>query len=301
MSEWEKITIKLPLEFSDIVSEFIITATSRGVELKDGESEGESLIIVWLTPREVENGLAADIEKFLREAFSGSEDSYSLQYGKILDADWAERWKEFFKPVRVGRNFVIKPRWELFEPDAVDLVIEIDPGQAFGVGSHASTALMLENIEWLWAHSFSDNDFAPSVLDVGTGTGILSIAAAKMGAGHVRAIDIDPEAVRIAAENVRLNGTEHTVNVSAAPLEKIREKFDVVLANIDRNTLRLLAPHLAAVLKPGGILLISGILTGQQDEVAGIFGKQGLSVIRATSGSGAGDTGLDEWACLALK
>ena len=300
MSEWERVTITVPADFSDIVSEFIITATSRGVELKD-DTSGQTVITAWLSRREVDNGLPAAIEEFLERTLPASAPRPGLEYREIMDADWSEKWKEFFKPIRVGRHFVIRPGWEPFEPGPGDLVIEIDPGQAFGVGTHASTALMLENIEWLWAHSSSDNDFVPAVLDVGTGTGILSIAAARMGAGHVTAIDIDHEAVRAAAENVRLNGTEHIVSVSATPIEKIREKFDVVLANIDRNTLRLLAPHLAAVLKPGGMLLISGILTGQQAEVAGIFAKQGLSVIRATSGSGAGDTGSDEWACLVLK
>jgi len=298
MSDWEQISITLPAEFSDIVSEFIISTTSRGVEIKDGKSAGENIVTAWLSRKEIEEGYAAQIEEFIHRTLAVSSARHCVNYKKIQDADWGEKWKEFFRPVRVGRHFVIKPGWEPFEPEPGDLVIEIDPGQAFGVGTHASTALMLESMEWFWERFSISEKPAPDVLDVGTGTGILSIAAAKKGAGRVTAIDIDPEAVRTAAQNAEINGTDHIITVSATPVEDITEKFDLVLANIDRNTLRMLAPHLVPRLRPGGILLISGILTCQQNEIADIFTKLGLSVVRATSGSGAGDSGTGEWACI---
>ncbi len=299
MPDWEQITITLPENFADIVAEFIISASSRGVELQDGKSEKETVITAWLSNQEMEQGIGAKIEKFIDRTMPASR--ARIEYSKIQDSDWSEKWKEFFRPVRAGRHFVIKPGWEPFEPGPDDIVIEIDPGQAFGVGTHASTALMLENMEWFWEHNANDDVFAMDVLDVGTGTGILGIAAARMGAGRVMAIDIDPEAVKTAARNARVNGVSDIISVSATPVEKIRRNFSLVLANIDRNTLMTLAPGLISVLKPGGTLMISGILTTQKEEIADLFGRQGLSVMRSASGSGAGDSGREEWACLVLK
>ena len=303
MSEWEKISITLPERSADMVAEFIISATSRGVEIQDAHGD-EVCVTAWLSTQEVECGMAGRIEDFIRQiqkAAGADAGVVTLLREDAGDQDWAEKWKEFFRPVRIGRHFVVKPQWESFEPEAKDIIIEIDPGQAFGVGTHASTALMLENMEWLWEQRRKDVEFLPWVLDTGTGTGILGIAAAKMGAARVTAIDIDPEAVRTARENAGLNDVGHVMRVNSTTVGEITEKFDVVLANIDRDTLRVLAADLAGVMAVRGILMVSGILREQRTEVEQLFSEQGLGVTRASAGSGAGDRGNDEWVCLVFE
>ncbi len=297
--KWEKITIDIPGHLVDIVSEFIISATSRGVEVDD--SSDLCSVTAWLTQEEMETGLLHEIEEFAKGlSYTPGHDAKAVEvcHEMVEDQDWAERWKEFFRPVRVGKQFVIKPRWEPFEAEERDIVIEIDPGQAFGVGTHASTALMLEGIEWVWNHMLQGR--RPAVLDVGTGTGILGIAAAKKGACLVEAVDIDPEAVRTASENAALNRVEHIMNVSDTRLHSFSRSFDLVLANIDRDTLKGLAPELTDRLVQNGILMISGILKNQQSEVAGVFSNLGLSLVRSSSGSGAGDSDSEEWACITM-
>ncbi len=297
--EWEKVTINIPGHLVDIVSEFIISETSRGVEVDD--SSDHCSVIAWLMQEEMHAGLFEKIKAFVRDHVTASEhgaNGIEVNHEGVQDLDWAEKWKKFFRPVRIGKQFVIKPRWEPFEAEDRDIVIEIDPGQAFGVGTHASTALMLEGIEWVWKQMPWDR--APAVLDVGTGTGILGIAAAKKGARHVEAVDIDPEAVRTAAENAGLNRVGHVMNVSDRSLHSFSQKFDLILANIDRDTLKNLASGLTDVLAQHGILMVSGILSNQQAEIASVFEALGLSLLRSFAGSGAGDTDSDEWACMIL-
>ncbi len=297
--EWEKVIIHIPDHLVDIVSEFVISETSRGVEVDD--STDHCSVTVWLTQDEVNAGLLEKIRTFVRHHVTASEhgaNGIEIDHQGVQDQDWAEKWKEFFRPVRIGEQFVIKPRWEPFEAEERDIVIEIDPGQAFGVGTHASTALMLEGIEWVWKQTPWSR--APAVLDVGTGTGILGIAAAKKGACHVEAVDIDSEAVRAAAENAGLNRVSHVMNVSDRPVGSFSQKFDLILANIERDTLKRLATELTAALAQHGILMVSGILKNQEREMTSVFEAMGLSLLRSFTGSGAGDTDSDEWACMIL-
>ncbi len=303
MSEWQRVIITLPQELSDIAAEFIISVTSRGVEVEDTACPEQIRITAWLSKQDMANGLLHRVENFVMDTVSDYQDGSTvatIQSDEVKEENWAEKWKEFFRPVRAGRSFVIKPQWEPFEAGVDDLVIEIDPGQAFGVGTHATTALMLENIEWLWDTRAWGPDFYPSVLDVGTGTGILGIAATMKGVSRVQAIDVDPQAVRTAAENAVLNGVDRVMTVNATPLAQLSERFDVVLANIDRDTLKVLAADLARRVSSSGVLMVSGILREQQPEVTQIFREQGLSVTRTSTGSGAGDTGTEEWACLVM-
>ena len=308
MTSWEKIEITAPAGIIDILSDFIISMTSRGVEITDQEEVSEqsycTKLTAWFSEKEMKEGLLEQLRQYagkLPARFHIDGDKISITHRAIQEENWAEKWKEYFKPVRVGRNFVIKPGWELFDAAADDIVIDIDPGQAFGVGTHASTALMLETMEWLWDQE-SWQSLLPSVLDVGTGTGILGIAAAKKGASMVNAIDIDPEAIRTAAENAVRNRTHKIMKVDSTPVNEIKGSFNAVLANIDHKTIKIIAEHLVRLLDTvHGILLISGILAEQQKEVIKIFQGSGLRLVRITTGSGAGDTGSGEWCCLVFS
>jgi len=174
----------------------------------------------------------------------------------------AERWKDFFKPLLLGRRLVIKPTWEDYLLDPSEVIIEIDPGRAFGTGRHPSTALCLRFLE-RWVRG------GEGVLDLGTGSGILAIAAAKLGARLVKALEVDAESARIARQNFELNRVEGKGEVCGTSLASLAdETFEIVVANLTLEeilpTLSLLGPHLAP---RKGILFLSGILRKEMDEL----------------------------------
>lgn len=186
-----------------------------------------------------------------------------LQVRTLREADWANAWKEYFFVHRVGRRTVIVPSWREAEytPRPDDVVLLLDPGMAFGTGLHPTTRLCLTAAEELVAPGCT-------VLDVGAGSGILSIAAARLGAARVEAVEIDPVAARVCEENVARNGVAGIVHVRAGTLyETSKEQFDLILANITIATLMKLHPRLAAHLKPGGIAVLSGVLAERADEL----------------------------------
>jgi ribosomal protein L11 methyltransferase len=209
----------------------------------------------------------------------------------IRDPDWGETWKKYFKPLRVSRNFVIKPTWERFDPKGKDIVIEIDPGMAFGTGQHASTRMCLEAIE---AILLEDRTFVKwHVLDVGTGTGILGIACAKLGAGRVLCVDNDEQATKIAQENVLINRVEDRVTVDDRDIATLTGHFPLIVANLTAKILNELYPHLIRLVSPGGYLVISGIIEQNKPDIEARFLGQILSLQRLITER--------EWVCYVLR
>jgi ribosomal protein L11 methyltransferase len=193
----------------------------------------------------------------------------------LAEADWAEAWKSGYDVLRIGRRLVVKPTWRDYTPEPDDLVITLDPGMAFGSGLHPTTRLCLEALEDYVRPS-------ASVLDVGTGSGILAIAAARLGASCVMAFDTDPLAVRVARENVALNQVESVVRVQARTAETSNLQspiWDLIVVNILAETIMDLGPALAANLSPQGILIASGIIAERTDAVLGSFGQNGLALV----------------------
>ncbi len=235
---------------------------ANGVEIRDGEvvpmpgdapPQGSAVLVGFFDERgEAERAGAA---------LGGRVDD-------VPDQDWGEVWKKGLAPVSVGRVFV-RPSWAAAEAPAGAVEVILDPGMAFGTGSHATTALCLAALSDLLAEAP-----AASVLDVGTGSGLLAIAARKLGAGKVRASDNDPVAVAVARENAALNGVE--VELGTEGLPEIPGLFRIVVANILANTLVELAPDIAAHLAPGGVAIVSGILLPQEDEVRVAYQRAGL-------------------------
>jgi ribosomal protein L11 methyltransferase len=202
---------------------------------------------------------------------------------RVGENDWAESWKENFHVVRLGQRFVIKPSWRDYTPAPTDLVIELDPGLAFGSGLHPTTRLCLQLFEEL--------DLAgQTVFDVGTGSGILAIAALKLGAKGVRAVDVDDIAVKVAQENFERNGytlatpipsTGGSIRVETAvgsATENGGRQWQVVVANILASVLVELMPDLVAALAPQGKLVLSGLIVGQDIEVAAAAAQHGLQI-----------------------
>ena len=179
----------------------------------------------------------------------------------FAEEDWAENWKKAFKPFRLGKNMVIKPGWMECEVREGDKVIEIDPGMAFGTGTHETTGMCVELVEKYVREGMS-------AIDVGTGTGILAIAAAHMGAGDVLATDIDRVAVRVAAENIRINGFESRIRCMAGDLlENVAEQADIVIANIIADVIIMMAAPVKAHIKDGGMFICSGISKERKQDV----------------------------------
>ena len=178
----------------------------------------------------------------------------------VKEEDWAENWKQYYKPFRLGKHMVVKPTWEPWDAQADDLVIEIDPGMAFGTGTHETTAMCVGLIEKYYQGG--------SLLDVGTGSGILAIAAARLGAKDIVAVDIDPDAVRVARENVAHNGLTDAIDVRRGDLlQGLNRAFDFAVANILAPVICLLAAPLKAHLTPGGRFLCSGVIAEAEAEV----------------------------------
>ena len=187
----------------------------------------------------------------------------------VEDEDWANAWKQFFKPVRIGK-VVIKPSWESYSREPDDVVVELDPGMAFGTGTHPTTQLCLSVLQDI----ISGDEV---VFDIGCGSGILSMAAAGLGAAQVQAIDNDPVAVKVARENVSNSGLAGTISVfEANSPAAIGGLADVVVANIIPAIIIDMSAPLAAKVRPGGRLIASGIIAEREDDVTAELQSVGL-------------------------
>ena len=189
----------------------------------------------------------------------------------VKEEDWAENWKQYYKPFRIGAHMVVKPTWEPWDAQPGDLIIEIDPGMAFGTGTHETTAMCVGLIEKYYRGG--------TLLDVGTGSGILAIAAARLGAEGIVAVDIDPDAVRVAKENVAHNGLENAIDVRKGDLlQGLSQQFDFAVANILAPVICMLAAPLKKHLTPGGVFVCSGIIAEAEQDVHDALLKAGYAI-----------------------
>ena len=217
---------------------------------------------------------------FLRERISSLGLDCTLDVIDVSDDDWANSWKKYYHPIKVGSRVVIVPAWEKYEPEDGEIPLIMDPGMAFGAGTHETTRLVMEQIE-----KYVTKDC--SVLDVGTGSGILSISASLLGAGRVNAYDIDPTAVRIARENAEINGCRNiSVNVSdllssVEPLE-----YDLICANIVADIIIRMSPDLFRFAHEGTVFIASGILVERREEVLSAMEKTPFRLISSAEENG---------------
>lgn len=208
----------------------------------------------------------------LESALSSFKD-ITMEKVIIDDEDWKDKWKEYFKPAKVGEKIVVKPTWEPYEPRAEELVIEIDPGMAFGTGTHETTSLCIKLME----KYISKGD---KVLDVGCGSGILAIGAALLGAGEVLGVEIDPVAVKIAEENIRLNKVENVAEAKYGDLTKgVDFKADLVVANLMADLVKLLSEDVAKHMEKEAYYISSGILDEQVVSVADYMRTLGFKIL----------------------
>ena len=211
-------------------------------------------------------------KKVLRE--SGLSSDFTFDYLYLSERDWNESWKKRFIPIDVGRNLSILPPWEGAPSGRIPLII--DPGMAFGTGHHETTKTCLMLIEKYVTSTIPSLHF----LDVGTGTGILSIAAAKLGFTYVVGVDIDPLAVDAARRNAGLNSLTN-IEIREGGISEVKATFDMIAANLMSEVLVLIAPEIASRLNTPGIAILSGMLVGQEDDVINAMEKEGLSLIES--------------------
>jgi len=299
--EWIQLSYEVPDAMVDAIAEFLIELSSSGVGIDNRTLDTFSLESLEETPTKTvtayfpSDGTLEEkiriIKAYLVEISPDFPD-FSYQepaIARITDEDWSTSWKEHFKPLRVGKNLVIKPTWEAFPAGPDDILLEIDPGMAFGTGTHPTTMLCLTVLEKILSGQRGTETLL-TALDVGTGSGILTIAAAKLGISHISAVDIDPEAVKVAQENCLLNGVAEQVSVSDTPLAMISGSFDIVLANILAEDLVRMAPELSARLNPGGLLVLSGILVEKETMVVDGYANSNLTLMEICREG--------EWSCI---
>jgi len=208
----------------------------------------------------------------------------------VAEEDWANGWKQYYETIHLTDRLVINPSWIEYKPAAGEIVVSLDPGSAFGTGTHETTRMCLRFVE----DAFDRAPAPPrTVLDVGTGTGILGIAAALLGARRVLGIDTDPVAVEVAAKNAKQNGVAAAFRAEGTPLSRVEGEFDLVLGNLIAEILVDLSDAIVARCAPGGRMILSGILTEKSGWVAEEYGRHGASVI--------GDATDGEWSALLLR
>ncbi len=194
----------------------------------------------------------------------------TIETALICDEDWANNWKKYYKPFKIAEDIIIKPTWEDYDAQGNEKIIEIDPGMAFGTGTHETTAMCAEILAKHIKEGFS-------VANIGCGTGILSIIAAKCGAGLVDAVDNDIVAVKVAEDNVKLNGCDSVINIIHGTMDDLPErKYDLIAANIIADVIIGFAGQVPGYLKKNGMFVASGIIRQRQDEVINAYKRAGL-------------------------
>ena len=286
-SFWSEIRVEVPVEYGEIIAEVFQDEGAGGVVyddplirqkvvLRDDEYFGKELdanipsrfgLRVYYP---VDDRLGERIERLKQKIAEILGHPPVFELKQVQEEDWAEAWKSYFKPEHIGK-IVIKPSWEEYSPLPNEFVIELDPGMAFGTGTHPTTRLCLKMLPEVVTSE-------TVLLDLGTGSGILALAAAKLGASKIVATDIDPLAVRVAKQNFIRNGAEELIQVYESDLleRPLPTKFNMVIANIITNAILQVVPHISKVLEKGGLFLASGIIEERFDEVKTALEQHGF-------------------------
>ncbi len=301
-NEWVVIEIKVKGEFVDLVSAVLDDYGCSGTVIEERALDTFDVPDDVLNPKEVyclktyfdavssPQLLVSTLENGFNEIPLLEKEIQSVSLGDAVDLeDWAEGWKQNFSSFRIGENLVIRPSWEEYTPELGEVVVEIDPGMAFGTGTHETTQLCLEMI----AELLKQTDAPQDMLDVGTGSGILALGAAALGCRKIVANDIDPIACNIARENIIKNRYDSRIEISEYLLEDLPGQHDLVVANILAEENVRLRHAFLEHLRPGGWLVLSGILKEKEGLVQDGFADLGLKSFPSRY--------KDEWVCLLFQ
>ena len=298
--DWLEVTVRTNTAGADMISELLISAGAKGTSIEDRfdafseptdatqwdlidpsvieKMDEDTLVHAYFpaetTSRETIESLRARLATLTPEWLGFDAGKRELEIANVREEDWAENWKKYYKPFRVGKHLVVRPVWEKYEPQAGDKIISIDPGMAFGNGTHETTSMCLGLVEDYIKPGYE-------VLDVGTGSGILAIASVLMGAQSALGVDLDPVAVRVANENIERNGLSDRVHAQVGDLVKgIDTQADVVFANIIADAVIMLSRAVRAHMKPGGVFICSGIILEREQDVLDALSEAGFTVDR---------------------
>lgn len=275
---WVQVSIETSKSAEDALSYLLIEEMgASGVQIEDDVSNHEkTTMIVYFPSDDIVGERLNKIKQTIDEIRNLGIDvgKGKISFRNFDEYDWHSAWKRYFKPLLIGERIIVYPSWEdISEFSSRDIAIQIDPGMAFGTGKHSTTILSLEMLE-------KTIKGGEKVLDVGTGSGILAIASAKLGAKDVFAIDIDPVAVSIAKENLKINGVANKVRVICGNLASpIRDKYDVVVSNILTKVLLSMVLDIKSRLNPNGYWILSGILEAEKSEVESALVREDFHIL----------------------
>ena len=303
VGEWTqiKVTVKLPLlddvvAVMNMISNYLQIEDYSDIDLKTcyGDLIDEKILNADKTIASVSvylpaDGGVADTVSFLRDRFDALKIEAKIEISGVNEEDWANSWKAYYKPIRIGERIVIVPAWEKYEPREGDIIVRMDPGMAFGTGTHETTRLVISLLEKYITGG-------ESVLDVGCGSGILAICASKLGAKLCKAYDIDPVAVKVARENIKDSGLDNvTCDVSdlLRQVDKAYAPYKVICANIVADIIIRMTPDVGELMDENSVILASGIIVERSEDVIECFEKNGFTVIERVEENG--------WCALAVK
>lgn len=307
--KWCEVSIQTTHEATEIIAEIFRDLGASGVVIEDPELVNDYIIsgkwdytdIPIATETEVVtekaylpvNGeLDGRLKSFELELAALKERGVSIAPGiittcELQDEDWSDTWKQYFHVEKPGERIVIKPTWESYEAKEGELVVELDPGAAFGTGTHATTSMCIKELEQLVKPGMT-------VFDVGTGSGILSIISAKLGAKDIQAVDYDDSVIKIVEENLAQNNVQDIVSVAQSDLmQNVHGKANLVIANIIADIIIRLFDQLDEHLEEDGTLLTSGIIEDRIDDVIDAADAHGYQVVKRLENKG--------WACITFK
>lgn len=283
MADWIEISLELNAEAEEAATEILYNQGAPGVWL---DEKGERVLIKTYFP---ETDISPEKLAILKEKlqaltqFGLDPGAVELMTEAVQEENWANSWKEHFYPQKISESFVVKPTWREYQPHSTERVIQIDPGMAFGTGTHPSTYLAVTALEELALLKKFRKD-QPKMLDVGTGSGILAIAAAMLGLSEITALDIDRVAIQVAKENILLNRVQKRVKVLRSDLvERVIEQgktFHIVTANIIAEIILQLIDDLPRILEEDGYFIASGIISSRYSAVQTALLQQGFRLVR---------------------
>ena len=291
MNDWTEIQIEIPVSQVEQASAIAQMVVPYGIYIEDysdlmeqapkiahidlidedlmAKNREVAVIHIYISPEEN----PAEALSFLRERLDGENIPHALRTDAIKEEDWAFGWKKYYHPVRIGEHIVVCPSWESCSLQEGDVMLRLDPGLAFGTGTHETTRLCLQMLEKFVKPGME-------VLDVGCGSGILSICGVLLGAKHAVGVDIDPTAVKVAQENAEMNQVQEKTTYLCGDLtDKVSGRYQVVCANIVADVVIRLIPDVGEFLEENGIVLVSGIIDTRREEVVEALASHGYQVI----------------------